>query len=191
MKLKKIISEIKGTFKLPIKKYYIGKIIHGAPYFHPWGFVATIISSRKLIRRSPQETEEYVKRWPYSNELDMTYNNYPMVRRIKSRIIKIFGAEYLISYGSPIVFKTTELGWKDKYETPRFEYSPSIILYFFKWQFCIFYTAPIENMDSYWEMILWYLHYADKNIEKAEKTWPWRNFDTKESTWDNSIKLKN
>lgn len=48
-----------------------------------------------------------------------------------------------------------------------------------------------RNDDKYWEMILWWKYYADKNINKAKKTWPWRDGKTKKSTWDPSYVIKN
>lgn len=73
--------------------------------------------------------------------------------------------------------------------SPRYEWSPAFKIYFFGLQFCIFYVAPqIEGeercQDLYWEMILWYLHYCDKDIKKAQESWGWVNYDTKQSTWN-------
>lgn len=116
MKLRKLLKEIKGIFKFPIKYCYFGRLYYGTPY---------------------------------------KYINFP------------------------IGFKITELDWKDKFEIPRIEYAPTIHIRFFKWQYVIFYGD-----DQYWEQVLWYLFYADKDIGKARETWPWSRTDTKESTWD-------
>lgn len=154
MKIKKIITDIKGVFKLPIKRYYLGKIVYGCPYFYPWYFNQTILTIRK-------EKPKFLR------------CNY----------FKLFG--YEISYGWPISYANYELGWKDKFGTPRFEWSPSFQIYFFKWQFCIWWNAPeIKDEDAYWEMILWYLHYSNKDIVKAENTWEWRDYNTNKSTWN-------
>jgi hypothetical protein len=90
-----------------------------------------------------------------------------------------------ISYGSPIKIIKNDLGWKDKYNSPRFEWTPAFHLYFFNLQFCIYYMSPDNDNDLYYEMILWYLEYSDKNIKKAEETWSWTNYETKKSTWNN------
>lgn len=154
MTVRKIKKDIKGVFKLPVKKYYIGKIRYGCPYFNPWNFNGTILTIHK-------ERPKY----------------------LRCKYFKLFG--YEISYGWPISIVRYGLGWKDKFNSPRFEWSPSFQIYFLSWQFCIWWTAPVENEDGYWEMILWYLKYSDKNIKKAEETWGWVDCDTKKSTWNN------
>jgi hypothetical protein len=78
----------------------------------------------------------------------------------------------------------TELGWKDKYESPRYEWSPALYILFFNLQFIIWWNSPDNDNDSYYEMVLWYLKYSDKDIEKAEKTWGWVDYYTKKSTWN-------
>lgn len=100
----------------------------------------------------------------------------------RNKSFKLFG--YNISYGSPIVLHRNDLGWKDKYNSPRFEWSPSFILFFFNWQFCIFWTSPDDNDDNYWEQFLWYSEYSDRNIKKAEETWGWTSKGV--STWNKS-----
>jgi hypothetical protein len=152
LKFLKEIKDIKGVFKPPKKKYYIGKLNYGNPYFYPWNFNSTILIIKK-------EKPKY----------------------LRCNSFKLFG--YNISYGSPIWITWYGLGWKDKYNSPRYEWSPSFQIYFFNWQFCIFWNAPNDNNDTYYEMVLWYLYYSDKNIVKAEKNWGWINMDG-ESTWD-------
>jgi hypothetical protein len=154
MKIKQIIKDIKGVFKLPIREYYLGKIAHGSPYFDPWNFNKTILTIRK---------------------------ERPKFLRCKH--FKLFG--YDISYGWPIKIVSYDLGWKDKFESPRFEWSPSFQIWFFKWQFCIWWVSPVkDNNDAYWEQVLWYLNYSDKDINKARNTWGWRDGTTKKSTWN-------
>jgi hypothetical protein len=154
MNIKEIKQSIKGVFKLPVKSYYFGKIEHGCPYFYPWNFNKTILTIRK---------------------------ERPMFLRCK--YFKLFNRE--ISYGWPIKVVKYDLGWKDKFNSPRFEWSPSFQIYFFKWQFCMWWVTPIEdrNNDNYWEQILWYLHYSDKDVNKARDTWGWVDHYTKLSTW--------
>jgi hypothetical protein len=155
MKTKDIIKNIKGVFKPPKKRYYLGKITHGCPYFSPWNFNETILTIRK-------------KRPQY----------------LRCKHFKLLG--YEISYGWPIAVVKYELGWKDKFYTPRFEWSPSFQIWFFRWQFCIWWVSPAKDEDKYWEMVLWYLKYSDNDLEKARSTWDWIDSDTKQSTWDES-----
>lgn len=153
MTTKDIISGIKGVFKLPVKKYYFGKIRHGSPYFYPWNFNSTIIKIRK---------------------------QRPKFARC--RHFKLFG--YEIDYGWPITYINYGLGWKDKFESPRFEWTPSFQIYFFGLQFCIWWIAPVDDDDLYWEMVLWYINYCKKDLNKAKKTWGWVDYNTKKSTWN-------
>jgi hypothetical protein len=181
MKIKEIINSIKGVFKLPVKKYYFGKIKHGCPYFYPTNFSSSIIKIRKVTKKTEEEISKLTK---WQKEQRSNIYNLPMVLRSKYWVLKLFNSYYWIELGFPISFRTVELGWKDKWNSPRFEWSPSFQIYFFKWQFCVWWTAPCKDEDNYWEMILWYLNYADKDITKAEKTWGWQNYNTKESTWN-------
>lgn len=76
----------------------------------------------------------------------------------------------------PIHIVSWDIGWKDKYNTPRYERPGHFIIFFGRdyhkhWQFSMTVTAPdffcnndctIEDHDdNYWESMLWYLHYAD------------------------------
>jgi hypothetical protein len=155
MNIKDIKKDIKGIFKLPVRKYYLGKIEHGTPYFYPWNFNRTILTIR---------------------------NERP--KFLRCNYFKLFNKE--ISYGWPIKIVKYDLGWKDKWESPRFEWCPSFQIWFFKWQFCMWWVAPGEdkNNDRYWEQVLWYLNYSDRDINKTEKTWGWIDYDTKLSTWN-------
>ena len=153
MKIKEIKYNIKGVFKLPIKKYYFGKVKHGCPYFYPWNFNRTILTIR---RKRPQY--------------------------LRCNYFKLFG--YEISYGWPIAFVSYDLGWKDKFGSPRFEWSPSRQFLFFGLQWCMWWVSPVGNEDEYWEMVLWYLNYSDKDIKKAKETWGWVDYNTKLSTWN-------
>lgn len=147
--------------KKPIKKYYFGKIVHGCPYFMPMNFNRNIISIRK--------------------------NSIPMVRRSKEWLFNLFGNQYWIQIGWPIKITWHGLGWKDKYDTPRFEFSPGFYIYFFHWQFCTWEVSPTSRTDKYYEQKLWLEKYSDNNYNKAKETWPWVDGQTKESTWDDKF----
>ena len=183
------LKEIKGVFKSPKKKYYFGPLVYGTPYFWPIGFNSTILSVRKLIENSEERIEEISKDRPWLKK-ESKFRNIPIVRRCNNWIIKFFNSFYYIEIGSPIKIKWNDLGWKDKYDSPRFEWPPAFYIFFFKWQFVIHWNAPDNNNDKYYEMILWWAKYSDKNIRKAKKTWPWINMENKKSTWDNSYIIK-
>ena len=188
-----IFNDVEGVFKPPVKKYYIGKLTHGTPYFYPMKFSKYIIDVRKLKLREPDKYEEYVKNYTHLAGSDQAkFSNLPMVRRSKDWVKKIFGTYYWIQVGYPISIKKVSLGWKDKWNSPRFEWGPAFQIYFFKFQFCIFWFAPGEpsNNDKYYEMMLWYVHYCNKDIKEAEKTWGWTDYETKKSTWDNSYLIE-
>ncbi len=194
MKIKVIKKEIEGVFLQPKKTYYFGKLVHGTPYFWPMGYCPTIIKIRKLEKRTPDEIEAHVNgnSWLIGKE-DTIYKHIPMVRRSYNKILKVFGKVYYIEWGWPVAIHKGELGWKDKFESPRFEWGPAFIIFFFKLQFGVFWGPPSNDKwgpDIYWEMILWYLHYSDKDIKKAKETWGWVDGETKESTWDDNYLIE-
>lgn len=180
----KILKEIKNSpFKMPIKKYYFGKLKYGTPYFFPINFEKSILSVRKLKLMPEKEREEKIKKYPWNKD-NYKFSNIPMSRRTKDWIVKIFDNYYFISLGYPIKIHINDLGWKDKWNSPRFEWNPSFKICFFHWQFCIYYNSPDGNNDKYYEMFLWWRYYCDKDIQKAEETWGWVDAHTKESTWN-------
>lgn len=188
----RIINEIKGVFVPPKKRYYLGKLVYGTPYMNPTGFSPTIISVRKLKLKTQEELNKYDERYPHLKQYredKFKFSNIPMVRRCKDWVVKIFGTYYWIQLGKPWSITTVQLGWKDKFNSPRHEWNPSFQIYFFKWQFCIFWEAPDGNDEKYYEMILWYLKYCNKDIVKAKKTWEWTDYNTKLSTWENKYLL--
>lgn len=100
----------------------------------------------------------------------------------RNKSFKLFGKE--CSIGRPFKIVRTELGWKDKYNTPRQEWVPQFLIFFFKWQFCIWWVAPDGDNDLYYEMLLWWKYYCDEDINKARDEWGWVDSKTKESTWN-------
>lgn len=96
-----------------------------------------------------------------------------------------------------------DLGWKDKFRTPRYEWPPFIWVYLFGVSIIVYWELPEHQRgeeDDYWEQALWYLYYASYNkekrgydkldINKAKETWPWANVETKETTWTDKFLLK-
>lgn len=187
----KILKDIKDSpFKYPKKKFYLGRLKYGTPYFYPINFNKNIISFRKLILKSKSELQEEAEKYPYRYDRCI-YKNLPLVRRNKDWIFKIFGNHYWLSIGYPIAIDTTDLGWKDKFESPRHEWNPALQIFIFHWQFCIWWKSPDgDNDHTYYEMFLWYKYYNERDIIKAEKTWGWINTKTKQSTWNNNYLKK-
>lgn len=189
MKIREIKREIKGVFKPPVKKYYLGKVQFGTPYFYPIGFERYFLYFRILREKSPEDRNEYALKYPHLKNQDVNkFSNLPMVRRNKDFIFRLFGKYIFLSIGSPIKIKWNSLGWKWKYDSVRFEWAPAFHIYFFNWQFCIWWNAPDGNNDRYYEMILHYLKSADKDIKKAEETWGWQTMDGI-STWNKDYLL--
>lgn len=122
----------------------------------------------------------YFYPWNFNRTILTIRKKRPKFLRCKH--FKLFG--YEVSYGWPIKITWYGLGWKPKYDSVRYEWSPSFQIYFFNYQFCIFWNAPDWNNDRYYEMMVWYLYYSDKDIKKAEETWGWVNYETKASTWN-------
>jgi hypothetical protein len=106
--------------------------------------------------------------------------SFDKIQNGRTRKISVFG--YDMSYGFPIIITRHGLGWKDKFNSPRFEWCPAFYIFFFKWQLVIRWTSHNNDDDRYYEMILWYLNYSNKDIKVAEETWEWQS-DGK-STWD-------
>ena len=87
-----------------------------------------------------------------------------------------------------LMLETYGILWKDKYGTPRFELSPMICLTILKRiSFRIRLIAPKVPQkqedfysDDYFEQLLWFTNYSEKNLRKAILTWPWRKTVTNE-----------
>ena len=89
-----------------------------------------------------------------------------------------------------------DVGWKDKFDTPRYEYPPAIWIHIFKLNMIWYWKLPNEKyMDDYWEQALWYLYYYKNisqgrldspDINKAKESWPWVDMELKGSTWNDN-----
>lgn len=180
-KPKHIIDIENSPFIKPSKSYYFGKIKYGTPYFIPMNFNPTILSFRKLKLTPQEDLDKLSNDWQRKAK---KYSNIPQVRRKWDKIFQIFGYHFWIALGWPIKFEKTELGWKDKFNTPRYEWAPAFSLYFFYWQFYVYFDIKEKSgfTDKYWEMYLWWKYYSDEDLEKARKTWAWTSGG--KSTWD-------
>ena len=171
MKIKQIIKDIDGVFIPPEKKYYFGRIKFYTPYFKPWGFDEKIIRLR-YQKHNPDKKVE------------------PMVRRLWNKSFTFLNYDFWIGIGKPWAMRTINLGWKDKFDSPRYEWGASFQIWLFYWQFVIYWQPPFQDFDRDWEMVLWYLYYSDKNLKKAEKTWGWVDGITQKSTWNSKYLIK-
>lgn len=93
---------------------------------------------------------------------------------------------------------TQDVGWKDKYNTPRYETPPYVWIYLFGFNLVWYWDLhPYKTylINEYWEQALWYLYYYGNNsygrlnapdIEKAKESWPWQNVDGT-SNWIDSF----
>ncbi len=70
--------------------------------------------------------------------------------------------------------------WKDKYNSPRVEFLPRIEI-----QWLWFELNGTCESDQYWEQWLWVYKYHNGDLKKAKEEWPWRDSETKESSWIN------
>lgn len=191
MKTKELLKSIKGVFVPPVKKYYFGKLVHGVPYFYPRSFNKNILFVRKLKLKSQSELDKYVEQYPHlKDRFDTKFSNIPWVRRNKNWTFKLFGKWWHVQIGWPIAIGTTQLGWKDKFNSPRFEWCPQFYIFFFRWQFIITWVAPDGDNDKYYEMIVQYLYYQDKDIQKARSNWGWVDSNTNKSTWNDNYIIK-
>ena len=104
-----------------------------------------------------------------------------------------------VSKPAYIHIMSSDVGWKDKYDSPRFEYPPYIWIHIYKWNFVFYWDLHDQKyIDEYWEQALWYLYYTNTisqglinkpNIEKAKESWPWVDRHGN-STWNNKFLIK-
>lgn len=146
--------------------------------------------------------KHFSKKWIYFNLLNLIIISCSYYKRTFNKSKKdfknllkrefFFGKRrelpllYINPYGKIISINMSDVQWKDKWDTPRFEEHPYFIITLFnKFSFGWIWRAP----DKYWEQILWYLYYCDKKSiiknnrkEVAKETWPWLNMKN-EPTW--------
>lgn len=182
--MKEAIEAAKSIFKIPEKFCYIGKIRYYTPYFTPVGFLSNIIRVRKLIPLSSEELAENEKKgygW-----IKEKWKNMPVVIRCWSREINFLGSTYYIQVGWPFAYVSNSGSYKDKFNSPRLEWTPFKQIWFFKWQLHTGYKTT-GNDDHLYEQILWWYYYCDKDLNKAVNTWPWREIGSEISTWNKNL----
>lgn len=84
----------------------------------------------------------------------------------------------------PIHIVSQDIGWKDKWRTPRYESRGYFIIYFGRsyhhsWQIGFSVTAPeffiydctmLDTEDLYWESMLWYVYYKNRDLITARNS---------------------
>lgn len=107
--------------------------------------------------------------------------------RLYFRCGRTWGPNIWCSKPAPIQIMVSDVGWKDKYRTPRFEYAPYIWIHLFGFNLIWYWSVHPHQQsfeDDYWEQLLWYLYYqSSPSIKDAKRTWPWQDCDTKKSSW--------
>ena len=73
MRIEELKREIKGVFKPPVKKWYLGKVQFGTPYMYPWNYEPWIISCRILKETTQEYKEAYIKRFPHLKKYPTRY----------------------------------------------------------------------------------------------------------------------
>lgn len=138
---------------IPLKLFvYFGEIKHGTPYFLP----------RRWVKYTKQDCIEAAEKAQKRVPAHLTFTHKP---------------EYYKSYSKPVPIKyfginLTGLGWKMKWDSYRFEYSPSISIIVFGKQLFIAFVPSAENnslLDPYWESFLYYHYETDRKKSKKER----------------------
>lgn len=144
----------------------------------------------------------------YKDYIDIRiYNCYKTLNRIKGvfklpncifRCGKNVSMLYSPIFGKWLDIHIGDVMWKDKFDTPRFERGPIIRISIFKYSFMFYWTCVDAN--QYWEQVLWYLYYKNTgfyglvdspDVSKARESWPWKDYDTNESTWNDDFLVNN
>lgn len=112
----------------------------------------------------------------YSNPL--YYQNSKILKVFKKCPFKIHIGKYsYIMFSDPIRNRPIEilftgLGWKDKYNSPRYEYPPNILFKFFNFEFRIIWTWGDYLKDTiYWEDVLSYYEYNTLLKDIGSSSW--------------------
>lgn len=168
---------------------------------------ATWWKARKYFKR-PRFKFYFGPMWKYKGKVQAEFGDYDDYEYLGG-YWPAASTDYLRWYTPrwfPIHVMSWDIGWKDKYNTPRYERHGHFIVFFGRdyhrhWQFSMVVTAPEffcnndctikDHEDNYWESMLWYLNYADKYDTKDKK----RNIVTARDTmnvyhWSRSKQIK-
>lgn len=105
-------------------------------------------------------------------------------------------------YGRLLEVSIIGVGWKDKFDTPRFEFNPYfeiVVLRRVRFK-VVWHPASVDgfHQDDYWEQWLWWHYYAKVRNQcgtkwlNARATWPWTTeIDGRQvSTWSDEYLLE-
>ena len=124
--------------------------------------------------RNPLRTYRKVRKWFKKPKMKIRFNKFYCFNK----------TDRVIFY-----FHSTDVIWKDKYDTPRHESNPYIrvILFGLFEMFITWEYGDVYCNDDTWEQILWTCYYCDNDIRKAYRTWPWYTNTTRTTTWDSTM----
>ena len=104
------------------------------------------------------------------------------------------------SFPPKIFITSSDVMWKYKSDTPRYECPPYIWIHLFGYSWIWYWKLDDSyhwlDTNDYWEQALWYLYYYKTysqgllnkpDIEKAKDSWPWADCETKQSSWNNKF----
>lgn len=118
----------------------------------------------------------YNKKYSFTNP--WYYQNKKILKVFKRCPFKIhIGKYHYIMFSDPIRNRPIEilftgLGWKDKYDSPRYEYPPNILFKFFNIEFRIVWTWGDYLKDTiYWEDVLSYYEYKTLLKDIGSSSW--------------------
>ena len=98
---------------------------------------------------------------------------------------------YYFRVGTLFSLGAIDVQWKDKYDTPRHEQNPIIYITFFNVGILFEFTwGNCYNDLDYWEQVIYTIYYCNSDVKKAKQTWPWQDFETKKSSWNDNYLVK-
>lgn len=179
MKLPLYLRTYNSPFKRLKLEWYFGKVSKGLPYFLPrvWKKATGAIAMEEAIKE--------VRRVKKHNNKEGTYKH--KVRTLRD----LYDENLSRSFAQPkkIGFDFVGLGWKTKYDSYRFQYSPLWSFVFFGYQITL--TFKAENEDAYWESFLAFTYETDEKLswkeriedcrERFSQTWTRYDGDKKET----------
>jgi len=138
-----------SPFKTPTLKWYFGKTRLGVPYMLP----------RKWVKFTYEDALESATK-EVNNERMANYGKNPLdiVDKYKN-----YSKAVPLKFG----FSSCGLGWKTKFDSYRFEYSPVLSFVFFGYQIAITVVAP--HCYHYWESFLAWHYETDKTKSWGER----------------------
>lgn len=168
-------------WKKPVPKIYHGRIGYRTVGVYEEDSKLTYADGKPLYRKGDKR-EEQCGVWLFASWNYLKWGKPKWVQ-------KLF----------PLTVISRDIGWKDKYNEPRFENPPVFSIIWGTdihkaWQFCVVFNAPevdvsvspaaykllqekesVRDMtksmpENYWETLLWYTNYCDCDFKKAYRT---------------------